>query len=73
MWKVIYIAPSLHVANRLKELLTAGGLLVTDRPLSKNSENGPRELLVPQSEAAEAHEILNRALCSQAMKSRPRI
>lgn len=74
MWKVIYIAPSLHVANRLKELLTAEGLLVTERALGGGtSGSGPIELLVPKSEAAEAHEILNRALCNQVMNARPRV
>lgn len=67
MWKVIYIAPNTQVAKRLKELLMAEGLLVMERPLSSSSCNGPVELLVPKSEAAEAHELLNRALCSQAM------
>ncbi|HHW99588.1 MAG TPA: glutamate decarboxylase [Firmicutes bacterium] len=73
MWKVIYIAPSAHVAKRLKDLLTAEGLLVTERPLSSNNCSGPTELLVPKSEAAEAHEILNRAICSQVMNVRPRV
>ncbi len=73
MWKVIYIAPSLHVAKRLKELLTAEGLLVTERALGGGpSGSGPTELLVPKSEAAEAHEILSRALCSKVMGVRPR-
>lgn len=74
MWKVIYIAPSSHVAKRLKELLTAEGLLVTERAISGSEavSHGPIELLVPKSEAEEAHEILNRMLCSQAMSGRPR-
>jgi hypothetical protein len=74
MWKVIYIAPSIHVAKRLKELLTAEGLLVTERALGggETVSHGPIELLVPKSEAAEAHEILNRMLCSKAMGVRPR-
>lgn len=74
MWKVIYIAPSLHVAKRLKALLTAEGLLVSERALGGGaaSGSGPTELLVPKSEAAEAHEILNRAICSQVLSARPR-
>ena len=75
MWKVIYIAPNLKIADRILECLTEEGLMVTKRVLQSVGDegNGPVEILAPQSEAAEAHEILSRLLCGQANrpKSRP--
>jgi hypothetical protein len=74
MWKVIYIAPSLKVADRMLDHLSEEGLMATKRDLSVGEEGGgPVEIMVPQSEAAEAHEILSRLLCSHAArpKSRP--
>ena len=66
MWKVIYIAPNSKTAERIRELLTAAGLLVTLRPLGSN---GSAELLVPRSEAAEALEILNQLLSGHTARS----
>lgn len=72
MWKVIYIAPSQHVAKQFIELLTAEGMLVTVRALGGGEvrSHGPVEIMVPQSEASEAHEILTGVICDQAMRSR---
>ncbi|MCG0278082.1 MAG: glutamate decarboxylase [Thermanaeromonas sp.] len=64
MWTVVYIASSEKAATRLKEILTREGLLVKLRPVgTSHGENlGGYEILVPESEAEEAHEILSSAL-----------
>lgn len=65
MWKVIYIAPSMRVAKWLKEMLADEGLLVSERPMGGASGQGPVEILVPKSEAAEAHGILSSVLSAR--------
>ena len=72
MWRVIYIAPGSHMAGRVKKLLAAEGLLVSERALGGGKE-GPIEILVPKSEAEEAHEILHRALCDRLLNVRSRL
>ncbi|MGB9662200.1 MAG: glutamate decarboxylase [Moorellaceae bacterium] len=64
MWTVIYIAGNQKLALRLKEILTQEGLLVKLRPVgtSQGETIGGYEILVPESEAEEAHEILSSAL-----------
>lgn len=61
MWTVVYIAPSKSVAERLKDVLTSEGLLVSLRTvgLPHNGEGGSYEILVPESEVDEAMEIIN--------------
>jgi len=59
MWTVVYIAPNLHRAGQIKEELSGEGMLVQLRPANKNRpESGITEVLVPEAEAEEAHEIL---------------
>jgi hypothetical protein len=60
MWKVIYIAPNLATAELYKEHLAEEGVFVQLRPISRkqNNNDGMIEILVSQSEAEEAHEIL---------------
>jgi hypothetical protein len=60
MWKVIYIAPSSRVAERINEKLTEEGFLVKLRAtsLSKNQF----EILVPEGELDEVQEVLNSIL-----------
>lgn len=57
MWKVIYIAPSLRIAERINEKLTEEGFLVKLRAtgFSKNQF----EILVPEGELDEVQEVLN--------------
>lgn len=64
MWQVIYIAPNKQAAEQLRDALSREGILVSLRAtgVSTNSGNTHVELLVPQGEAREAHEILNEAL-----------
>lgn len=59
MWTVVYIAPSIAVAEKVKDLLSAEGLLVTLKNVELNDEGrGSIEIRVPEGEAEEAHEIL---------------
>ncbi len=72
MWKVIYIAQGAKLAERIKDRMQNEGLLVTLRPLKAADEegSGPVEVMVPQSEAEEAHEMLSRLLCNPIRKAR---
>jgi len=66
MWTVVYIAPNKSIAETLKRVLSNEGLLVMLRAASSISvqELGAFEILVPESEAEEAHEILSGALAN---------
>ena len=57
MWKVIYIAPSQKIADRIHGKLTEEGFLVKLRATSL-SEN-QFEILVPEAELEEVQEVLN--------------
>ncbi len=61
MWTVVYIAPNHPIADMLKELLEEEGILVMQRPIGAPhlGASGSVELLVPESEVEEAHEILS--------------
>ncbi|MGE5507803.1 MAG: hypothetical protein ACM3RP_04870 [Chitinophagales bacterium] len=63
MWTVVHIAPSRVSADQLKARLESEGLLVMVRPVEALTQGGDGhfELLVPEAEAEEAHEILNGA------------
>lgn len=60
IWTVIYIAPSQRVAESLREVLQREGLLVQLRAggIASKEEAANVEVLVPESEAQEAHEVL---------------
>mgnify|MGYP001028129756 FL=1 len=60
MWTVIYIAPNKPTAEMMKELLGNEGLLVTLRVLGvpHMGDSANVEVLVPESEAEEAHELI---------------
>jgi hypothetical protein len=64
VWTVVYIAPNRKIAEHLKNVLDDEGLLVTLRPVGVPSlgDNGSVEILVPESEVEEAHEILANAM-----------
>ncbi|MHB1419501.1 MAG: glutamate decarboxylase [Bacillota bacterium] len=68
MWTVVYIAPNRNISEAIKGLLSAEGLLVSLRPIrstpTAGGDHGPVEVMVPESEIEEAHEILSRALGS---------
>lgn len=59
MWTVVYIAPSMGVAERIQNLLAGEGLLVTLKTVELTDDGrGSIEVRVPEGEAEEAHEIL---------------
>lgn len=60
MWTVVYIAPNKTSAETYKRILVNEGLLVQLRPIGapNQNDNGSVEILVPESEAEEAHEII---------------
>ena len=66
MWTVVYIAPNRATAEMLKNYLTAEGLLVMLRPVGVPhlGDSGSVEILVPESEVEEAHEVLSTAIGS---------
>jgi len=61
MWTVVYIAPSVSLAEQLKDRLSKEGLLVTLRAVGAVSLEDAKaiEVLVPETEAEEASEIIN--------------
>lgn len=59
MWTVVYIATSSAAADRLVGVLREEGLMVTMRPIDSSADGkGSIEILVPDGEAEEAHEVL---------------
>lgn len=64
MWTVVYIASNKVTAEQIKTVLTNEGLLVMLRPLGVPhlGDSNTFEILVPESEASEANEILNTVL-----------
>lgn len=60
MWTVIYIAPNRAIAEKYRKNLTDEGMLVQLRPIGSAhlGEHASVEILVPESEAEEAHEIV---------------
>ncbi|MDR3289654.1 MAG: glutamate decarboxylase [Peptococcaceae bacterium] len=60
MWTVIYIAQNNNVAKRYQDLLVQEGVLVQLRLVGSAhaTANTSVEILVPESEAEEAHEII---------------
>ncbi len=63
MWTVVYIATSSAAADRLVGVLREEGLMVTMRPIDSSADGrGSIEILVPNGEAEEAHEVLTEHL-----------
>lgn len=64
MWTVVYIAPNRTMAEMVKGILEGEGILVNLRPVGVphmgNSANV--EVMVPESEAEEASDILSAKL-----------
>lgn len=60
MWTVIYIAPNKAIAEKYKKNLMDEGMLVQLRPIGSAhlGEHASVEILVPESEAEEANEII---------------
>jgi hypothetical protein len=60
VWTVVYIAPNMSIAEMLKEILSKEGVLVMLRTLGVPhlGASGSVEVLVPEGEVEEAHDIL---------------
>jgi hypothetical protein len=61
VWTVVYIAPNKATAEMLKNYLAGEGLLVMLRSIGVPhlGDSGSVEILVPESEVEEAHEIIS--------------
>jgi len=64
VWTVVYIAPSKAMAEMLKGILVKEGLLCMLKSLGipHAGDAASFEILVPEVEAEEAHEILSSVL-----------
>lgn len=60
MWKVIYIAPTAKIAERIKNKLSEEGFLVQVRPINLSKQQF--EILVPEGELEDVQEVLNTIL-----------
>lgn len=60
MWTVVYIAPNKIIAEQLKSLLQNEGIIVLLRSVGVPhlGDSGAVEILVPETEAEEASQIL---------------
>lgn len=58
MWTVVYMAQNRTFVQQLQKILEDGGLLVKVRPVSKDTEEGCFEVLVPETEIEQAHEMI---------------
>ena len=59
MWVVVSIAKDKAAAEKAKKILNNEGILVDLRPITKKMELGTYEILVLESEALEARDILS--------------
>lgn len=59
MWVVISLARDKASAQKAKDVLDSEGILVDLRPITKKMELGIYEILVLESEALEARDILS--------------
>ena len=64
MWTVVYIASNRTIGEMLKSVLENEGILVMLRSIGTPhfGESSSVEILVPESEVEEAHEILSEAI-----------
>lgn len=61
MWTVVYVAPTRSVAERLRDVMQKEGLLPMLRSISaEDAEDRSVEILVPESEAEEASQLLGK-------------
>jgi len=64
MLTVVYVAPDLLAAERLKDVLEGEGILATLRSVGAGRHRNYYEILVSELEAEEAQEILCRSMGS---------
>ncbi len=60
MWTVVYLAKGKKLADKVSGLISEEGVLVKVQPVNRNAdeEESYFEVLVPESEVEEAHNIL---------------
>lgn len=60
MWIVVYVAQAKEQAEKIRDLLQAAGILVKIRGAnqSENEKFGCYEIMVPESEMKESHDII---------------
>jgi len=60
MWRVVYMAQTKTIADQITDLLNKEGFLIKVKPVYKNvpDEENYYEILVPQTEVQEVHDIL---------------
>lgn len=64
MLTVVYVAPDLPAAEKLKEVLEGEGIMATLRLVGAGKHRNYYEILVSELEAEEAQEILYRSMGS---------
>ena len=60
MWMVVYVTQSKESAEKIRTLLQEAGLPVKVRSVNQsgNDQFGSYEILVPEAELAEAHNVI---------------
>ncbi len=58
MWTVVYMAQDREFVQQLQTILEDGGLIVKVRPVCKDAGDNCFEVLVPESEIEQAHEMI---------------
>ena len=58
MWTVVYISQNEDVAKEIKQLLENSQILVMMRSVGEDEEQKSFEILVPETEVEQAHNII---------------
>lgn len=58
MWEVVYITSNSEVASKIKEELEKEGILTQIKSSTKDAVEGYFEIIVPETEVNEAHNII---------------
>ncbi len=58
MWTIVYISQNMETVKEIKELLEASEILVMMRTVSEEEGQGSFEILVPETEVEQAHNII---------------
>ncbi|MBR2847452.1 MAG: hypothetical protein IKC41_07445 [Clostridia bacterium] len=58
MWTVVYISQNEDVAKEIKQLLEDSQILVMMRSVGEDEEQKSFEILVPETEVEQAHNII---------------
>ena len=64
MLTVVYVAPHLPAAEKLKQVLEGEGIMATLRPIGAGKHRSYFEILVSELEAEEAQETICRSMGS---------